>query len=185
MVALKRNSLVLRAVPVACDVVTGLTRFGFNPANAETSLVLSYQRHLSTRVSRAGTDPCSRHERTALGGVGHDARRAGRPGSPAGVPDSRRPARTAGRAILSGWSSAAGAMAPPAAGCIDRLTVKRTAGAGTGFPHGYLQAFQRRAIPTGSLTSLPVPEWSGKRGKVAPAAFMPALRMPLAATRGK
>jgi len=185
MVALKRNSLVLRGVPVACDVVTGQGRYGFNPANAGVLRVLSFERHLSTRASRAGSDPRLRHERTAMSGVGHVARRAGRPGSPAGVPVRRRPARSAGWAILSGWSSAAAIAAPIAAGCLDRLTGKRTAYAERGLPQGYLQAFQRRILPTGSLTRLPVPGWSGKRGEVMPAALLPAMRMPMASTRGK
>ncbi len=185
MAVMKPESLMLRGVPVACDVVTSVERYGFNPADAETSaVILSFPRHLSVRAPRAGSDPRPRHERTALGGAGRAAWRAGRPGSPAGFPDCRRPARCAGRAILSGWSQAAGAAAPPTAWCPDQFTVRLTALVDQRIPTGYSQAFPRRTLPTGSLTSLPAEERSGKRGKATPA-LMPALRMPLASTRGK
>jgi hypothetical protein len=185
MAVITNESLVLRGVNVACDVVTGLERFGFNPANGGNSaVVLSYQRHLSTRASQAGSDPRPRHERIALGGASHAARRAGRPGSPAGVPERRHPARSAGRAILSRWSLAAGATAPRAAWCLDRLTIKRTAPAGQGTPLGHLQTSSRWAIAAGSLTSLSVGAGSSKRGDVVPVG-MPARRMPTALTRGK
>jgi len=186
MAVLNRNCLVLRGVPVACDVVTVLERFAVNPANARTpALILSYPRHLSTRTPSAETDSQPRHEHPASSGVNRDARRAGRPGSPAGVPERRRPARIAGQAIQWGWSQATGVVSPPAVWCLDRLTVKREAGAAKLLPEGYSHALARRTKPTGSLTSLPGLEWSGTRGKAATAAMKPPARMPMASIRGK
>jgi hypothetical protein len=186
MAALNRKTLVLAGIPVACDVVIGLERFGLNAVHAGTSaLVQSCQRHLSTWASRAGYDPRPRHERTALGGTNHEARRAGRPGGSAGVPESRRPARSAGWAILSGWPQAAGAAIPLAACNPDRLPARPKAAAEKVLPGGYLQAFPRRTQPTGSLTRSPASVGTGIGGKVVPATVMPAPRMPLAATRGK
>ena len=141
MAVLHRKSLVLCGVNVACGVVTGMKRFGVNAANTGLPAGLSFQRHLSMRTPRAEADPRPRHERTAPGAVGRDARRAGRPGSPAGVPSRQRPARTAGRAILSGWFQ------------------------------GYSQTFARRAITAGSLTRLPGQLWRGTRAEVKPASM--------------
>ena len=186
MAVMNLQSLVLRGVNVAGDVVTGRERLGFNPAKGgTTAVVLSFQRHLSTRAPQAGSDPRPRHERTASGGASHAARRAGRPDSPAGVPDCRRPARCAGRAILSGWSQAAGVAYPPAAWCLDRITAKPTALADKRIPSGYSQTFPQRTLPAGSLTSLPALVRSGKGGEGVPVATMPAPRMPKASTRGK
>jgi hypothetical protein len=139
MAVLQRKSLVLRGVNVACDVVTDMKRFAVNAGNTRLPAGLSYQRHLSTRTPCAETDSRPRHERTASGGSSRDARRAGRPGSPAGVPVRQRPAINAGRAILCGWSQA------------------------------YSQTFPRRAIAAGSLTSLPAQLGSGTRGEAQPA----------------
>jgi hypothetical protein len=184
MAVMKPETLVLRGAGVACDVVTSVERYGFNPANAGTAAgVLSFPRQLSLRDSRAGSDPRPRHKRTAPGGAGRAAWRAGRPAGPAGVPVRRRPARSAGRAILLGWPQAGGAAAPPDAWCLDRLTVRRTAPADQRIPSGYSQPFPRRTLPTGSLTSLPAGQRSAKRGQATPA-LLPALRMPLASTRG-
>jgi hypothetical protein len=186
MAVLNRNCLVLRGVPVASDVVTVLERFAVNPANARTpALIPSYQRHLSTRTPSAATDSRPRHEHAASSCVGREARRAGRPGSPAGVPERRRPARIAGRAIQLGWRQAVGVVSPSAAWCLDRLTVKRKAGAGKLLPEGYSHALALRTKPTGSLTSLPALEWSGIRGEAEAAAIMPSARMPMASIRGK
>ena len=153
MAVLHCKTLVLRGVNVACDVVTGMKRFAVNAANTRLPADLSFSGHLSTRTSCAEADSQSRHERAVINGVGH-ARRAGRPGSPAGVPSRQRPARIAGRTIPLGWS------------------------------RGYSQAFPRRTLPGGSLTSLPAQLWSGTRGEATPA-VMPAQRMPMASIRGK
>jgi len=141
MAVLQRKSLVLCGVNVACGVVTGMKRFGVNAANTRLPAGLSFPGHLSTRTPCAEVDPRPRHERAASSGVGCEARRAGRPGSPAGVPSRRRPARYAGRIILSGWSQ------------------------------GYSQTFPRRAMSAGSLTSLPAQSWPGTRGEVKPASM--------------
>src|SRR5438132_1029767 len=63
MAVMNLQSLVLRGVNVAGDVVTGRERLGFNPAKGGTpAVVLSFQRHLSTRAPQAGSDPRPCHE---------------------------------------------------------------------------------------------------------------------------
>jgi hypothetical protein len=184
MTVLNRKSLVLGGIPVACDVVISRECFGLNPVNAgPTAMVLSCQRHLSKWAPHAGLDPRPRHERTASGGTNHEARRAGRPGSCAGVPESRRSARSAGWAILSGWPQAAGVSAPLPGWRPDRLSARAAVAVEKYLPGGYLQAFARGFQPAGSLTSSPDSVGTAIRGKVAPAK-MPASRMPQASTRG-
>jgi len=172
MAVLNRNCLVLRGVPVASDVVTVLERVAFNPAIART-FGLSYPRHLSTWTPSTDTvsRPC--HEHVVSDDVGRKARRAGRPGGPAGVPE-RRPSRFAGRTIPPGWFQARGVVAP-AALCLD-LKVKQTAG--ERLPGRYSQALSRWAIPAGSLTRLPAGSWPSTRGQALAAGAMPAGRMP-------
>jgi hypothetical protein len=184
MAVINSQSVVLRGVNVVNGVVTGMTRRGFNPAvEAPSAGSLSYQRHLSLGAPQAGLDPWARHERAAFGGGGHAAPRAGRPGSPAGVP-VKRPARSAGRAILSGWPQASGVASPTAAWCQDRLTILPKALTGARILPGRSQISRRAALPAGSLTSLPRLERSGKR-REGLSAMMPALRMPRVSLRGK
>jgi hypothetical protein len=180
MARLHRKSLVLRGVLVAREVVAVLERFAGSPADALTP-VLSYPRHLSTRTPSTESDSPPR-QRAVSNGVNSGARRAGRPGGPAGVPD-RHPARIAGRTIPLGWSEAAGVVAP-AAWCLDRLAVQRSVLAGRP-PQRHSLAFTRRTQPTGSLTRLPVRVGSGTRGKAMSATLIPAARMPRASIRGK
>jgi hypothetical protein len=180
MAELHRKSLELRGVLVTREVVAVLVRFAGYPVDGKTP-VLSYPRHLSTRIPSTEADSPSRQRRAVSGGVNRGARRAGRPGGLAGVP-VRFPARNAGRAIRLGWSPAVG-VAPPAAWCLD-LRVQHPALAGMRPPQRHSQALSRRSQPTGSLTRLPVRVWSGTRGRGV-TAITPAMRMPMASIRGK
>jgi hypothetical protein len=179
MAELHCKSLELRGVLVTREVVAVLVRFAGNAAEGKTP-VLSYPRHLSTRIPSTEADSPSRQCRAVSGGVNRGARRAGRPGGLAGVP-VRFPARNAGRTIRLGWSQAVG-VAPSAAWCLD-LAVQHPALAGMRPPQ-HSQALSRRMQPTGSLTRLPVRVWSGTRGR-AVTAITPAVRMPMASIRGK
>jgi hypothetical protein len=111
MAELKLENLVLHGVRVACHVVTGLERNGSNQASGPAPAVrLSFPRHLSASDS-SGSDPGMRYDLVTMRDVAYAALRAGRPERPAGVLGCRGPARTAGRAILSGMSHARGGTA--------------------------------------------------------------------------
>jgi hypothetical protein len=105
------ESLVIRALPVVVrDVVVGLTTAGSRQAGAQVPTVNpSFARHLSPDYPGADPSPLMRHE-LAKNREARAARRAGRPGSPAGVPFRRTATRTGRSAILSGWSQAAGSI---------------------------------------------------------------------------
>jgi hypothetical protein len=173
MAEVHRKSLVLRDVLVAREVVAVLERFVGSPADARTP-ALSYPRHLSTWTTSPETDSQPRHDCAVSNGVNHPARRAGRPGGPAGVP-VRIPARSAGRTIPFGMAPAVGVVAP--AWCVGPLAVKRTGRQGQRLLQRHSQALARRSQPTGSLTRLPVQVWPGTRGEAA-------MRMPRASIRG-
>jgi len=119
MAKLILESLVLPVVPVATRVAVALERIGSTQASGATSATpLSFTRHLPPSYPRLERDPVVRQV-PADGNAGgaRGARRAGRPGSSAGVSVSRRAAITAARTILSGWS--------PIAGGTDTATCKR------------------------------------------------------------
>jgi hypothetical protein len=118
MAVLNRNNLVLRGV--SRDVVS-VQRFAVSPASAGTP-ALSYPRHLSTGTPSTEPDSRPRHAPACSGKVGCPARRAGRPGGPAGVPE--RLARIAGRTIQFGWpqgQSQASLRRTKPAGSLTRL----------------------------------------------------------------
>jgi hypothetical protein len=179
MAQLHRNSLALRGVLVAREVVAVLERIAGNQTDG--GIPVSYPRHLSTRTPSTESDSPPRHARAVSNGVNRGARRAGRPGGPAGVP-VRVPARIAGRTIPLGRSTAVGVVMP-AAWCLDQ-PVQPPALAGQRRYNQHSQALTRRSQPTGSLTSSPVRLWTGTCGKAAEA-FTPAMRMPGASKRGK
>jgi hypothetical protein len=94
------ETLVLRGVRVAGDVVTGLKRAGFNPAMAQTAAMSQSPRHPHCARENTGPDtPCASDVAVTAVAVS----RAGRPERLAGSP-GHRPAIKAGRSILSGWS---------------------------------------------------------------------------------
>lgn len=95
------ESLVLRGWPVAGDVVAGKVRLG-SKVDGQAPANLSYPRHLYPRfpqVERA-------QPREVIDAIDDDAAHAaGRPGNCAtGVLVFRNPAKSAGGAVLSGWS---------------------------------------------------------------------------------
>jgi len=159
MAANKLESLVLRGVPVACDVVAGLERIGSNPATGDVpSVALSFARHLSPSYRAGDAEPASRCEPANPGGT-RAAQRAGRPGSSAGVSESRSLASFAGRAILSGWSRAvreAVAVEKCRRNLVEILAPTPTGG----LLSGHTQSFPR--LPAGKPASLV--RWLGYRG---------------------
>lgn len=99
------ESLVLRGNPVAYGVVAGLEPTGSMQADGRAPTVhLSHTRHPSRSYPLAGPERSLRLACAEDLGAASAATRAGRPGSSAGVLDSRMPAIKAGGAILSGWS---------------------------------------------------------------------------------
>jgi hypothetical protein len=140
------ESLLLPVVPaVVRGVVAGLKGTGSAQASGQTRAVaLSFTRHLPPGIPGPDSDPMMRYE-PANYGEAHAAQRAGRSGSSAGVPDSRTPARTAGAAILSGWSLAAGGIGLLGASWRG-LTATATVATDSSLP-GHLQVLKR--LPAG------------------------------------
>jgi hypothetical protein len=104
MAVFQLESLVLRGVLDACNVVISLERNGSMQADGRAPATpLSTSRHLPGSYPGADMDPGTREGHAENLGAALAAPRAGRPGCSAGVPVSRSPAITAGRAILSGW----------------------------------------------------------------------------------
>ncbi len=160
MAVKKLESLVLRGVPVACDVVAGLERIGSNAARGQAPTVApSFARHLSPGYPAPDTGTAMRYEPANPGGA-HTAQRAGRSGSLAGVSDSRSLASFAGRAILLGWSLAARETVPVET-CRQGLGEATTPTTTGGSPSGHPRSFQRLlAVKPASLVG-----WSWHRGE--------------------
>jgi hypothetical protein len=125
------ETLVLRAVPVACDVVSGQS-IGSNGAMRPAAMLLS--RHLMPRAM-ADAYPRGDKDRTEQSGATRVAPRAGRLARFAGVSGRRSPAINAGRAILSRW--------PNAKGEPQRPHGRRLAGF-LSFPHAGLSDWKSR-----------------------------------------
>lgn len=120
MAKMNLESLRQPVVLVAKRVVVVLERIGSTQASGETPTTpLSFTRHLPPGYPRLDMSPMVRPAPAdGNAGVAQGAQRAGRPGSSAGVSDSRRSAISAGRTILWGWS--------PITGGTDTATRKRT-----------------------------------------------------------
>jgi hypothetical protein len=104
MAVVQLESLVLRGVGDACNVAMVLQRAGSNQADGRTLTVpLSFPRHLLSDYPRTGSDPGKRPGGAETLGVASAAQRAGRPGSPEGVSQSRGLAINARRAIHLKW----------------------------------------------------------------------------------
>jgi hypothetical protein len=184
MAVINSESLVLHGVRVAFDVVTGLERIGSNPASGQTGAMhLSVTRHPSQSYPDANGDPGTRPESAENLGAARAAKRAGRPGSSAGVPDSRNLAITARRAILSGWSLAARGPVPPATWCQRRFTAVPSVAVGEVLS-GHSQPSLSQTLRAGNQWRLPRPQRSEKGGE-RPASLMPAMGRLSASARGK
>jgi hypothetical protein len=147
MAVVQLESLVLRGIHDACNVVLSLERNGSARADGRTPTVsLSLPRFLM-RYPHPGMDPGERRGNAEDLGVAAAAARAGRPGSASGVPGSRGLAITARRTIQSRWSPAErGACAT--AWRPDPFTVRTRASLGQPLS-GRLLAFQRSAVRGG------------------------------------
>lgn len=105
------HNLAQRGVSVVRDLAAVVAGNGYPQAIAETTTGgLSFARHLSPSDPMLDPNPMMRDER-ANPGAGSPAKRAGRPGSSAGVLRQPGPARTAGRTILFGRSLTQGTTA--------------------------------------------------------------------------
>ena len=169
MADIRLESLVVRGVPQANVLVADMVREGSKQVNGLTSANLSYSRHPSHRFP--GNRPAN--DAWALAddlGEGATARLAGRPGSLAGVPVSRKPARFAGRAVLWGW---------PAVCADGQATAAK--------PFGNLA--KRPAVVGTDLRTLPLPSPLGRiaghgRGRQRAWRMSPARGMRTVSTRG-
>ena len=179
------ESLVLRGVSVAYDVVTGLKRIGSNRANEATpAMVLSHSRHPSHSDLGTDMDTGPRLGGAESLGAAMAAERAGRPGCCPGVLASRSPARRAERIVLSGWSLAVEEPLSPAACYTGRFT----AGMQAGMDQGRFQRSQvvsARSLQRGGLSSRPATANSGKRRILAMVWPRPRQGTPTASMRGK
>jgi hypothetical protein len=156
------ESLVLRGVRVNPDVRMVLERIGSNLSVQEPQAVsLSFARHLFPSDPQADGDAGTRGLTACTPGVKRPAHRAGRPGSSAGVLDSRRLARSARRAVLCGR------QAVGSRGALATLT--------TAWPTGS-QAGMRRPSMCGSLICSP--RSSGVKNRIPPVWHQPQLRPP-------
>jgi hypothetical protein len=161
MAVVHLESLVLRGIHDACNVVPGLARNGSNEADGRTPTgPLSLTRHRFVGYPQASTDTGMR-QGGAEGAA--CAARAGLPGSPAGVPVSRSPARSAGRAILSGWSPS-GRGVRSAAWCAASIARPVQASPGAMLP-GRPGAFTRGPLPAG-CEKQPARRGTGKHAEV-------------------
>jgi hypothetical protein len=181
----KLESLVLRVVPVVVrDVVAGVETLGTSQAMRQAPTVtLSFARHLPPGNPDADPNPRPRYEPANYGEM-HAAQRAGRSGSPAGVPDSQTAAITARSAILSGWSVAVGGFSRVPASWRG-LTKATTTVATDGSLPGRFQS--RKRLPAVRHTRADLGFWSSGRKCLRDGldAKAPARGMPLASIGGR
>jgi hypothetical protein len=185
MAMMKLESLVLRVVPVVVrDVVVGLETIGTSQAMSQAPTVtLSFARHLPPGNPDADPNPRTRYEPANYGEM-HSAKRAGRSGSSAGVPDSKTAAITARSAILSGWSVAVGGIGRVSASWRG-LTKATTTVATDGSLPGRSQP--RKRLPAFRHTRAEYGVWSSGRQCLREGldAKAPARGMPLASFGGR
>jgi len=156
------DSVVLRNVRVNRDVLTVVERIGSNLAVREPQVVsLSFARHLFPSDPQADADAGTRGTTACTPGGKRPAHRAGRPGSSAGVLDSRRLA-TSRRAVRSGRQSV-----PGHAGGLAMLSA--------GWPTGSLAGMQRPSL-CGSLICSP--RSTGVKNRIPPVWQRPQGRQP-------
>jgi hypothetical protein len=178
------ETLVLRGVSVACDVVTGLKRIGSKAANCEMpAMDLSHSRHPSQR-DQAVQDIRPWYYPAKPSGVGSATVRAGRPESRSGVLASRSLAIAARPTVLFGWSLAKGEACPTAAVFTRRLTTSRTATLDEQLPERSLP-HPTQALPAGGQRDLPALTRGQKRRVGNTTWFRSFAGTPSASWRGK
>jgi hypothetical protein len=175
------ESLVQRGVSVLRGGQAVNTRLGTSDtADAQTPGVLVSMRHPSPGCGRVFIPPVVRPVHADQARVDGAAPGAGRPRSRAGVL-SRSPARTAGGAILYGWSPSNGGPKPAAAARLCLTKAKPAASVAEG-PSGR-QAARARLLPGHRYNPA-----AGKGKQCLPAGVAwckPATRTPAASMRGK
>src|SRR5437879_4233980 len=112
------ESLVLRGVAVLRGGPTVNLRLGTSAVAKRTSGIPFSMRHPSPGCRQEFNRPADRPDRVGYDPAGVAAPGIGRSRSRAGVLSRRSPARSAGRAIPSGWSTAEGGPEPAAAACL-------------------------------------------------------------------
>ncbi len=156
------ESLVLRGVRVNHDVRMVVECIGSNLAVQEPQVLsLSFARHLFPSDPQADIDAGTRGTTACTPGGKRPAHRAGRPGSSTGVLDSRRLARTARRAVLSGRQLVQGQSRALASLTTDQ-------------PSGSLAGMRRPSVRGSLICS---PRSSGVKNRIPPV-WQPQLRLP-------
>jgi hypothetical protein len=185
MAVLNLSSLVLRGVSVLGDgqTVNLLRRDASYAAIAGAPSVRISMRHPSSGCRQAFMQPAGRPHHEGEDLVAEAVPGAGRSRSRAGVLSRRSPARSAGQAILSGWSPALGGPKPTAAAGLCLLKARPVASVGEG-TSGRPTTAKARALPGNG--NQPVAHRKAYwRPTVVPAGMKPAGRTLPASTRGK
>jgi len=184
MAVFNLESLVLCGVSVLRDGQTVNPRLGTSAkAKRQTSGIPFSMRHPSPGCREEFDRPGDRPERVGYARVGVAAPGTGRSPSRAGVLSRRSPARTAGRAIPSGWSTAMGGPELAAAACLCLFEAGQVAFVGEGIPGRLAAIVTPRALPGSSHPAASGKSWEGAVKVLA--GWKPAGRTPLASTRGK
>jgi hypothetical protein len=175
------DSLVLRGVSVLRDGQAVNLRLGTSDkAKAQTPGINVSMRHPSLGCGQEFMPPAVRPAHADQDRVDDAAPGAGRPRSRAGVL-SRRPARTAGGAILYGWSPSNGGPRSAAAARLGLIPAQPVAPAAEG-PSGR-QADKARTLPRNRY--YPAAGVGNQCLTAGVAWCKPATRTPPASTRGK
>jgi hypothetical protein len=179
MAVMTLESVVLRVVGVAREVVTGMKRIGSNQASDQAPARLSHRRHLVPSWLRPGYGPGLRRPFAEFLGEDRASGRAGRPGSVAGVPVRRSPAPCAGRTVPCGRPAVSEGSRLTALrwfGLLQAKAVTLPGGIPSGrFPASGISAFSLRQADAEQPNA---PRGNGDR-------LMPTRGTPAASTRGK
>jgi hypothetical protein len=182
MAVITLESLVQRGVSVLRGGQAVNTRLGTSDtADAQTPGVLVSMRHPSPGCGREFIPPVVRRGHADQARVDGAAPGAGRSRSRAGVLSRRSPARTAGGAILYGWSPSNGG---PESAAAARLCLKkaRPVAPAAEVPSGR-QAARARAVPGHRYN--PAAGYGEQCLTAGVAWCKPATRTPPASMRGK
>jgi hypothetical protein len=146
------ESVVLRGIPVVADVVPVKALRGSSSARKQPLVLLSNPRHQTPGAAPADYETAARPFAPGLADQEQAAMRAGRPEGSMGGSGGRSPARSAGRAVLLGWSLATEGSSPTADGS-GFTTARQPAGKAQVLPQR-VPTLPVRAIPPGKSMGL-------------------------------
>lgn len=166
MAARTLNTVVLCGANVAPNSMAFGTNRDTSAAMMQSPALPFSARHQSLGCQPIAVEPDRRPDRLAGNEVDSAAKRAGRPGSRAGVLGRRSPARNAGGTVRYRWS-------PGGCGPITKAHPERS------------QASATWQLANGSTLCLPFAAKASKCVEVLPTGLRPVGRTPSASTRGK